>query len=199
MSAIKLITAPTSEPFNVHDAAAAALIDADLLEDAHTYDLLASLVIASREQAESATRRALMTQTWELYLNEFPYWEINIPFPPLQSITSIKYVDTDGVLQTLSSSLYLVDDKSEPAIITPAYGEVWPTARYQRNAVTIKFVAGYASANLIPAGIKMWMKMRIKDMFDNRSRFTVDERAQMVDIGNDYINGLLDPYRVVTF
>src|SRR4030067_860491 len=98
----------------------------------------------SRKREQKKTRNnmsALITQTWELYLDAFPAWEIRVPKPTLQSITSIVYTDTDGILQTLAGSMYLVDNKSEPGRITPAFGEVWPVTRAQINAVIVRFVA----------------------------------------------------------
>ncbi len=111
-------------------------------------DLIDALVKAARKRLEMDTGRALITQTWELYLDKFPDddGEIWLPKPPLQSITSIKYYDTDGVEQTWSSDDYRVDIKSEPGRITPAYNESYPTTRTMINAVTIKFVCGYGSA-----------------------------------------------------
>ena len=72
--------------------------------------------------------RALVTQTWELVINTFPTHEIKMPLPPLQSVTSVKYDDGEGVEQTLSTSLYTVDTASEPGWIVPPIGTGWPTS-----------------------------------------------------------------------
>lgn len=69
---------------------------------------------------------------------------IRIPVPPLQSVTSLTYVDTNGVTQTLDPSLYIVDANSETGRITPAFSTPWPYTRSVINAVNITFVAGYA-------------------------------------------------------
>jgi hypothetical protein len=73
-------------------------------------------------------------------------FEIFLPFPPLVSVDSIKYVDdATGTQTTLAASEYSVDAVSEPARITPAYGKSWPATRNQAGAVEVTFTAGYAT------------------------------------------------------
>ena len=53
--------------------------------------------------------RALLTQTWDMYLDEFPCaGEIIIPLSPLQSVTSVSYVDQHGATQTWASANYRI-------------------------------------------------------------------------------------------
>ena len=158
--------------------------------------LLSRLVTGARTTAERITRRALVTQTWDLCLDAFPAWEIGIPKPPLQSVTSITYVDTNGVTQTLPADQYMVDIKSEPARIVPAFGVVWPVTRWQPNAVTVRFVCGYGVAAAVPAGIKNWMLVRIKQMYENREATMV---GPLSEFPRAFVDGLLDDFTVVDF
>lgn len=155
--------------------------------------LLERFIKTARLMAEQKTRRALITQTLDLYLDSFPAWEITLPRPTLQSITSIEYTDDNGVLQTLNSSLYLVDTKTEPARVTPAFGEVWPTTRWQTNAVHIRYVTGYgASGASVPGAVLDWMLFQINTMWNTRQQFTISTgRAALTQIPNEYIDGLL--------
>ena len=159
--------------------------------------ILVMLIAAATKAAEAETRRALVTQTWDMSLDRFPGWEMHVPLPPLQSVTSITYVDSDGVTQTLAADQYVVDTKSEPARITPAYGCVWPSTRWQANAVTVRFVAGYGAAGAVPSGIKAWMALRIKTQWDNRDALNLGAGA--VSMPSDFIAGLLDDYRAPSF
>jgi uncharacterized phiE125 gp8 family phage protein len=61
--------------------------------------LITALIQAAREQVESDCSRALITQTWRLKLHEwFADW-LDVPRSPLQSVTSVTYIDGDeGVL-----------------------------------------------------------------------------------------------------
>lgn len=183
---LKLITAPTSEPITIVEAKAHLRVDvAD--DDA----LITALIVAAREAAEHITGRSLMPTVWELALDGFED-EIALPKPPLASVTSVKHLDTDGVLQTVDPTDYLLDSHSEPARLMPAYGESWPTTRDQSNAVLIRYTAGYADAAAVPQQIKNWMLLRIGVLYENR---------EAVNVGNivtefAYVDRMLDPYKI---
>jgi len=196
MSALKLYAAPVVEPLTLAEARAACRIE-DVVHDAD--DMLLGLIYAATRAAEGYTRRALITQTWDLTLDFFPEWVIYIPKPTLQSITSITYVDENGVTQTLATDQYMIDVNSEPARITPAWGTVWPSTRWQMNAVTIRFVAGYGLAAAVPEGIKSWMKIRIKHLFDNPDIVLIGTRTQISEFPRSVVDGLLDEYSVQNF
>lgn len=69
---------------------------------------------------------------------------ILLPAGPLQSVSSVAYVDAAGSSHTLTVTTdYVVDASAEPARIYPAYGASWPAVRSQRNAITITRVCGY--------------------------------------------------------
>lgn len=127
-------------------------------------------------------------------------FEIFVPLPPLQSIDAIKYVDQDGNQQTLDPTQYLVDSVREPARITPAYGASWPQTRNQANAVEVDFTCGYgASGSSVPSDILDWMLMRIATLYENRTGIAIGQRLTEVELPTDFVDGLLVPYRVITF
>lgn len=132
-----------------------------------------------------------------LQLDGVSGYEIFLTHPPLQTVDSIKYVDTSGVLQTMSASDYLVDDVSEPARIVPAYGKTWPETRNQIGAVQVRFTCGYASAEQVPAGIKAWMKLRIASLYENREETAIVRAGKIQEL--PYVDTLLAPYRVLRY
>jgi len=152
---------------------------------------IVALVSAVRERAEAATGRQLLTATYDLVLDSFPcgvqpfelglHWTVDrignmfldIPRPPLQSVTSITYVDTAGATQTWSSANYLVDKPSGPRCrrgrIAPAYGVVWPFTQAQINAATVRFVAGYgATGASVPALVRQALLMDLTALYEHR-------------------------------
>lgn len=157
---LRQTAAPTSEPVTLDELKQHLRIDGD-----DENDLLTSLLIAARSACEGAQNRAYVSQTFEVTLDRFPnggeQWRadmgfvdaadlddpgtVNLPRPPLAKVTGITYVDSNGATQTLSTSDYAVDNKTEPGRIVPAYSESWPSPRTQRNAITITYVAGYAT------------------------------------------------------
>jgi hypothetical protein len=157
---IRLHTPPAAEPVTLAEAKEQTRVSGSD-EDSH----LNLCIAAAREYCETYQGRAYVTQTWKVMLDRFPNageeWRadkgfvtaehttdpgtILLPRAPLQYVTSIAYVDTNGTTQTLSASDYTVDTASEPGRITPAYNESYPSTREQANAVTVTFNAGSAT------------------------------------------------------
>lgn len=186
--AYKLITAPAAEPITLDEAKAHCKI-----EGADDDAVLAIIIAAARQAAESLTSRALINQTWELLLDAFPSAEIKIAKPPIASITSIKYIDSAGAEQTVADTQYTLDADTMPGWVLPAYGTSWPTPRDQANAVRIRFVTGYgASGANVPAPIRHWMLVFIATAYANREAIAPGNISEMP---NAFVDGLLDPYR----
>lgn len=194
--AYKLITAPSSEPVSLAEAKLHLKLDADTTDDT----LITALISAARDRCEQYCNRAFITQTWEVTLNEFPEEEdvqdavIYLEKPPIASITSIKYYDTEGVLQTLPSSVYALDENAEPGTVYLKYGQVWPFTYEVQNAVTVRFVCGWTSAANVPAGIKAAMLLLIGHLYAHREAVNFGNIVTEVPLGMEY---LLDPYRIV--
>lgn len=81
---------------------------------------------------------------------------------PVQSVTSVAYVDTAGVTQTLTANTdYTVDVYSKPCRIVPAFGKYWPTTRGHVNDVTVTYVAGYGEPSDVPDNVKMALLLKV--------------------------------------
>ena len=190
-----LVTAPAAEPISVTDAKSHLRV---VGSDDDSY--ITALIVAARQYAENFTRRTLITQTWDIKLNHFPCDArqlIELPFSPLQSVTSISYVDAQGVTQTWDSSLYMVDSDAVPAQIVPVYGEVYPSTRDQINAVTIRMVTGYGDAGSdVPQEIIQAMLMHIGHLYEHRESYTQAGVVTAVPMATDT---LLYPYRDFRF
>lgn len=166
----KRIVLPAAEPVTLAEAKAQMIVETS------AYDtLVASKVQAAREWVEDYLGRALVQQTWRTQLDRFPCGVIRIGHPPLQSVTSIEYIDGNGDSQTLSASTYVVDTDSEPGRIAPAYGYTWPDTQQRMNAVTITSVHGYdgtAASPLdmseIPQAIKEAILILATELYQNR-------------------------------
>lgn len=163
---LRIATAPTWEPCSVDECKSFAKVD--LGDDDALVDRLRK---SARERAGVETGRTIAATTYTWKLDRFPLGraELTVPNPPLASVTSITYVDTAGDTQTLSSSLYQVDAHAEPGRILPAYGECWPDARCETpGAVTITFVAGYASAAAVPDMVKLGILELVSHWYADR-------------------------------
>ena len=182
---------PSIEPVTVDEAKDHMRVDHES-EDGY----ISSLIVAARLHAQMVTRRAFITQTWVYYLDTFPS-EIQIYLPPLQSVSSITYVDVDGVTQTLGTSIYTVDTDSEPGLIYEAYNQSWPSIRTVEKSITITYVAGYGTtASTVPEGIRQAMLILISHWYENREPFIVGTSLAPVPLT---IDALLAPYWVLSF
>jgi hypothetical protein len=163
----KVITPVQTEPVTLDEARLQVKAIDGVTEDD---PLLATWITAAREVAEHYTGRALAAQTLEAALDRFPcgssghllgwqfgtQWEtgargqhrdcIDLPMPPVASVTSIKYTDPAGVEQTLSTNQYALSTYGQSRTINPAFGVTWPATQCIPDAVRIQFVAGYAKA-----------------------------------------------------
>lgn len=158
-------------------------------------DDLNALIAECRQVAEEDTWRQFVTATWVLRLDAFPSnnGDIIVPKPPLQSVSSIKYYDTDGVQQTLVASGYDVDSYGGgPGIVRPAYGEIWPSTRAQLNAIEITFIAGYTT---VPWAICKAIKILVADAYKNRESEVVGQGWSAMPLRRD-AEYWLGPYRV---
>jgi uncharacterized phiE125 gp8 family phage protein len=162
----KTTTPPAAEPITLAEAKLHLRVDHD---DEDTF--ITSLITAAREYCEGFQNRAFITQTITLTLDEFPC-EFVVPQPPLKSVTSIKYIDVNGVQQTLAASVYKVDTQSEPGRIVPAYNQSWPGIRGDINSVEVIYEAGYGAAAAVPERIKAAIKLLVGHYYVNRQETT---------------------------
>ena len=188
--ALTLITPAAEEPITTSEAKLSPSLRVATTTDDTA---IGTLITTARKLAETYTLHALVTQTWELVLDGFPTGGIIVPMPPLQSVSSIKYIDGNGDEQTLDALLYSVDDDSIPGLIVPAYGETWPVTRDEVNAVRVRFVAGFGDASDVPEDIKSWIKIMVGTMYDNPQGIVVGQTV--MSIPRTFVDGLLDDYR----
>lgn len=165
MPKFKLITAPAVEPVLKDDLPKDQIRVSGTDED----DLIDSYIKSARRIAEKTQNRALITQTWEMYLDAFNDEEILIEKCPVSGITSVKYFDTDNSEQTIDAGNYELDSVSEPARLRPTSGNSWPSTYDKYNAVTIRFTAGYGTAGSdVPEETIDAILMIVAHFYENR-------------------------------
>ena len=165
--ALRLVTAPALEPLDL-DADAKPHLRVDFNDDnAH----ILGLITAVRDHVEvTELSSALLSQTWELVLDDWPTSPLTFPKPPLQSVTSITYTDIDGNSDTVDSSAYLVDADSWPGRLVLRNGQSWPSVTLREiGGVVIRFVAGYGDdIEDVPTPIRQAMLLILSDWYENR-------------------------------
>lgn len=164
---LKVVTAPALEPLHPEEVKLHARIDIDTDDP-----LLYGYIRAARELYETEGRQTLITTTYDLTLDEFPdCGHIDLPKPPLQSVTSVTYYDTDNAATVWASSNYYVDTASYlSGRLALAYGKLWPTATLRpHNGVVIRYVAGFGDGpGDVPESIRQWMQLAVAHWYVNR-------------------------------
>lgn len=181
---LDLVTAPAIEPISVAEVKNAVRVD-------HSTDdtLIGYLITAARSNAEAFTRRAFITQTWKMFMDNFSghtyyYWDtsthhrarmdsIEIPMSPLISVTHLKTYDDADVATTFATSNYFVSVKSgdfvQPGSLTLRESTIWPTVNRVKDGVEIQFVAGYGTnATDVPQQIRMAIQEEAAFLYNNR-------------------------------
>jgi uncharacterized phiE125 gp8 family phage protein len=179
---LTLTTPPAAEPVALADAKAHLKVDTTA-DDA----LITSLIVAARARAEWHTGRAFVTQSWTLWLDAWPQSGlVEIPLPPLQSVTQVRVYALDDTPSVLDPSVYQVDVASAPARLLR---KSEPAANLRAvNAVEIAFAAGYGAASAVPQPVKQAILQIVADLYTYRG----DE----ADIVSPAAEALLAPYRI---
>lgn len=211
---LNVVTPPAVEPFLLAEAKIQLRVDSTFTADDA---LITSMIVAARQYCEMATRRAFITTTFDLFLDGFPYGGgyynrairqsgnpyiyglptnagvLELPRPPLQSVTSITYLDSTGNTQTLATSVYRIVKGSEGlGKVTTQPGQVFPVTLPQIGSATVRFVSGYGdAASSVPDGIKNAMKLCISHWYNHREAVS-DGTFSQVPMA---VDALLSPFQ----
>ncbi len=163
-------------------------------------DLLTAIITSSREHVEDITRRALLTQTWDYYLDAFPAEDyFKLPFGNLQSVTHLKYTDSDGTITTMTEDTdYIVETNGDQCgrIVLP-YGETWPSfTAFPSNPIVCRFVCGWTTAALVPSKIRAAVKMICSDLYSNRESQMLGNPNSLAYQENKTVKALLASARL---
>ncbi len=162
--AYQVVTGPTSEPITLTEAKLQCHVD-QTVEDT----LITGYIGAAREWCEAIDWRAYITQTIDLYLDAWPAsGVIELPRPPLQSVTSIKYTDDASIEATFAASNYIVDAVSTPGRIVLKSNASWPSVTLQEvNGIVVRYIAGWTTAT-IPGRIRQALLLLVAHWYNNR-------------------------------
>ena len=164
--------APAVEPVTLTEMKVHCRVD-----DTNDHDtILGVMTTAVREWLEKSLQISLVQRTYRADIWGL-FSVIELPLPPLSSITNIKYYNTDSpqVLTTLDADVYRHD---------LGYGRIYwnesptiPSVSIRHDAVQITFVAGYEPssdspqdlAGNVPEALKSAIKLQTADLFENRA------------------------------
>jgi uncharacterized phiE125 gp8 family phage protein len=182
-----VITPP--EPFVELDTAKAHLRVTDDTEDT----LIAAYIAAACGHIDGPAgwlNRAIGQQTLEMRGSFFTGCDWALPFPPVTSVISVKYLDSDGAEQTLDPDQYDVRGN----VVARAYGTSWPSSRSTAETVRVRYEAGY---EVIPPAIIAATLLMVGDLYNFRETAVGGQGAAAVAVPmSTAVEALLAPFRV---
>lgn len=149
---------------------------AHLRAEGITYDdsLIETYIRAAAATVETTYSLALLTQTVIQTHTGFPETGEAFFFRvrPVANVTSIAYIDSDGVSQTWANTNYEAEGLSSsvgfPSLWTK-FDKVYPASASVPNAVTITYQAGFgADSTALPANIRTAILHMVADMYESR-------------------------------
>jgi len=174
-----------------------------------TETLLSPLTVIAGVNSQSAYMPLQVASA----MDRMPGRLLELPMAPLRSVTSVKYVDANGVEATFASTNYTVDAWSAPGRIALNRMAVWPGVQLLPvGGVRVRFVAGYAdlltaaspqtditaARNAVPERYKAAIKLIVGHLYENREEVMVGAGivASQLPLG---VHKLLMPTRVFGF
>lgn len=186
---LSVITPPALEPVS--------LVEAKLhlrVEHTEDDDSIDAMITAARQWVEQVTRRALVTQTLEVWFPKFCR-ALELPRPPLQWVESVSYTAGDGTDGTVTDHRVIAPTESVGSVEQPEGG--WPATIIADDAVRIRYVAGYADVGSPSAGVggvpkplKLAILLVLGDLYEHR-----EARSDFETYGNPTAMALLSPYK----
>ena len=210
MAGLTIVADVSEEPISADNVREYAHID-----DGVETTVITNMIKSSRLYVENYLGRSLLNRTLKYsidYIDEVdqPLFEgtrigpdmtirrryLQLPRPPVVSVTHVKTFDDADTETTLASSKYYLDNQREPARIVLRNGETWPTALRVANAIEVTYVSGYGSSRSnVPEAIIQGLFSHIAFMYENRG----DAYGKPQNPLPHSIRYLLDPYRVLNF
>lgn len=185
---IELLTPPVSEPVTLAEVKAHLRVEQNADDS-----LLSALITAARLLVEQQTGRALLPQTWRLWLDMWPDdVKLVLPKPPLRSVTNVTLYAADDSSAVWTSSAYRVDSAVQLGQIQLREGQGWPSLSRSQSGLSITFVAGYADATSVPEPLKLAIKHLVAHWYERRGEAT--GHLAEVPFG---ATALIAPYRLV--
>jgi uncharacterized phiE125 gp8 family phage protein len=150
--------------------------------------LITALISVAEDCVEKETRRALLTQSFELIYDEVGA-SIEIIKSPLQEVTKIEVVDDAGIKTEVSNMLYYVDVSGIRGRVQLRSGCSWPDHRgFASFIITVK--AGYGDTGAsVPSALKQAVLIALAILYESRGEMDEGKVSKA-------ISGPCWPYKV---
>jgi uncharacterized phiE125 gp8 family phage protein len=155
--------------------------------------LISALITAARMFCEANTGRSLITRSYSLFLDRWPEARlphrfrpgaedrpyslpvervtkaIDLPYPPLLSVTQINIYAADNSATVFDPDSYFVDTAGVPGRVVLTQGAMPPLPGRIANGIEIQYTAGYGTAETdVPVLLRQGMLQVIAHLYEHR-------------------------------
>tara|TARA_R100000329_G_C7613833_1_gene217843 strand:+ start:383 stop:1030 length:648 start_codon:yes stop_codon:yes gene_type:complete len=191
---VKVDSARSTFAVSLAEAKAHLRIDSSYTTD-DTY--ITTLTKIAQNIVEKETGILLTSLVMTYIADEFNTEKIDLGFNG-NTLTHVKYYDTDNSLQTLASSQYDVSNLNYPnanVLIYPAKDADWPDTYDKPDAVEIKFTAGLNQTYNIPEGLIQAILLIIGRYYEIRQDVVTGTIAVAIPLAAEH---LINQYKEAT-
>lgn len=160
---LALLTGPAAEPVTLAEARAHLRLDGT-----EENPLVEALIAAARAALEAETRRAFVTQSWRLTLDDWPADLVRLPLAPVAAVTAVKVASLSGAMLPIDPGFYETDLAGEPPRLAAKRGQAWPMPATRLAGIAVDFTAGYGTAADVPPPLKQALLLLVAHWFENR-------------------------------
>lgn len=159
-------------------------------------DTYIKLVLQSAVKTlEDWVGRSFVNQVWKLTLEgkEFPPNKTFIKFsrPPLVSLDSFKWWDTDDTEQTITVATVLSVSTGELSKAFLKNGQSWPSGVRWNHSAELEYTSGYGTEDKVPQPLQNAVMMLGAHYYENREFTAMGSLPTKIQLG---IEELTAPY-----
>jgi len=176
LQTLERVSAPSIKPITLEECKEQLRIDGDA-DDVYLTRLIAAAT--SYADALGVLGKAIITQTWRQWIGNNPS-AVSLALGPVQSLSAVKYYDTDGVLQTATLSDFELVGLPNSPVARPKSGYVWPIAQSRPDAICVEYVCGYGDAvSDVPEAVRQGLLMLVAHWYENRETSVEKQYANL--------------------
>lgn len=156
---VSVITPPAFEPVTLAEARRQLRLN-EATDDSKVSELIA----VARGHVEDISSLALATRAVEARFSDTE--PLILPLGHVTAVTSVKYLDADGVEQIADTSDYRVDTGASLSRVI--WADTAPTMLAAGDAVRVRYSVGYASAADMPPALRQAVMIVLADLYETR-------------------------------
>lgn len=183
-----IIQTPASEPVTVQE------VRDDLRLESGDELLLSTLITSARIVVEAETGCRLLTQSWDVMLDEWPENDgaLCLPHWPVQQVSGVYLLG--GRRDTVATDImeYELRPRVPQIILKP--GQSWPALKRNKLGVLVSLRAGFGDdAGDVPEPLRMAIRQLVAFWYEQADWHGFHNKAEIPGV----IHTLLQPYKKV--